>query len=178
MRAHALLMICVTVGIAACGSERGGAGDSGAARARREVAVKEVARRTTEAVQNRSITLSCNASHAPPSLSHALIVTARQCYTCDAVGYAIRRITQQSSGNLLILTPAADASDVCRYLREERIRAPVALLPANTLPGEVSDELTYFKLLPEGGIRVVEGTNGSLLLRRLAMNNPTQRRIP
>jgi hypothetical protein len=54
----------------------------------------------------------------------------------------------------------------------------VALVPANSLPAEVNDELTYFKLSADSGISVVEGANGSVLLRRLTLNNPTQRTIP
>ncbi|HEX8430788.1 MAG TPA: hypothetical protein VF625_05850, partial [Longimicrobium sp.] len=87
MRVHAFLLICAVAGIAACGSQpsRGDEGSASTTRRQKEEAIREVARTTTKAAQDRSLTLACNASDAPPQLTHALIVTSRQCYTCDAV---------------------------------------------------------------------------------------------
>jgi hypothetical protein len=180
MRIHRLLLVVAAASLPACGSSppQDVSGDVSTSRAQRRQAVEEVARLTSQAVQNASLTTACNVSHAPPELSRALIVTARQGYTCDDVGYAIRRLRQGSSRDLWILTSEADAEEVCRYLRQERLRAPVALLPPNVLSTEVRDDLIYFEISASGDINIVEAANGSGLLQSLKLNEPNQRRIP
>lgn len=72
----------------------------------------------------------------PGHVSELVLVTARACLSCRGIGHLIRRISRDDRGGApLIVIPAADAGDVCPFLKRERIRNGVIAVSDDLFPG-------------------------------------------
>lgn len=77
--------------------------------------------------------LACGVHALTPPDSLLLIpITARQCLSCQGVGYLLRRYEEKSSSMLPLALAASpqDTTTVCEYLRHERVSVPVIVTPS------------------------------------------------
>jgi hypothetical protein len=91
----------------------------------------EVSRVTTEiarAVASPARRAGCGrpAARQPRGVT---FVNTRQALSCRDLGFALRRIERRdSTGGAIVAVPAGDTAEVCRFLRTERVAAPVLLM--------------------------------------------------
>lgn len=89
------------------------------------------------AVVGRDTTRLCADLAVPTPIRYVLTLTARQCLSCDNVGYAVRTLRQRAladTGAMVIVAPASDVFDVCQYLKRERVAVPVVPLHDSLFP--------------------------------------------
>lgn len=79
------------------------------------------------AVRERAFVPACGGSLATETPRHAVLVNTRQALSCRDLGYLLRRLVSGAPAAApWIMVPAADTAAVCPFLREERVRLPVA----------------------------------------------------
>jgi hypothetical protein len=95
--------------------------------------------RMSAAVQERAFVGACGGTLAPEPPRAAVLVNARQALSCRDLGYLLRRLVPAQSPVAApwVMVPAADTAAVCAFLRQEKVRLPVA---AVTRGGEVLRE--------------------------------------
>jgi len=82
-----------------------------------------------ELLRSGSGAAACESEERPtrPAL-RVLTLTANQCLTCESVGYVARSLAARAAaegGDLVITSPASDTSEVCAYLRREKVSTRV-----------------------------------------------------
>lgn len=100
----------------------------------------------------------------------ALVVTARQCLACLEVGYLARATTRSATARgsrFAVVAPHGDSARVCRKLKQERVAAPVLLVPDSLVPWRDSQaDLLYFRIdsLGAGPAAVATASHGLSML--------------
>jgi hypothetical protein len=80
------------------------------------------------AVRERAFVAACGASLPAETPRHVVLVNARQALSCRDLGYLLRRLAPATEADAApwIMVPAGDTAAVCPFLRQERVRLPVA----------------------------------------------------
>lgn len=131
------------------------------------------AERLPEEIRLRARQFACGTSPVSLSPDVAVAVTARQCLSCRSVGLLVRGLARRSRverQNLWVLVPRADTTEVCRFLRTEKVPADVTVMATRNeafVDPERLGAMIYLKFAPDGSIeRVVKHEDGVELLKR------------
>lgn len=89
------------------------------------------------AVRERTFVPACGGSLPAETPRHAVLVNTRQALSCRDLGYLLRRLAPrtETAAAPWIMVPAADTAAVCPFLREERVRLPVAAVTRDGAEG-------------------------------------------
>jgi hypothetical protein len=94
--------------------------------------------RVSRALHGRTFTPGCGSAAVVSAPGTAVLVNTRQALSCRGLGYALRRMQPlDHAGTATLVVPASDTSMVCPFLRQERVRTPVAVVddPGQRLAG-------------------------------------------
>lgn len=83
------------------------------------------------ALRDGSVVAACGGTLPAGTPRLALLVNARQALSCRDLGYLLRRVPSGREGDgagTWVMVPAADTASVCRFLKQEKVRLPVAAL--------------------------------------------------
>jgi hypothetical protein len=149
------LALALTLGIYSFGGCSGASERAAEAESRLDVAGFDTT--VAKLIASGVGTPACNAE---AQLGHrtlrVLTLTAEQCLTCESVGYVARTLAAKASaegGGLVVTAPVNDTSEVCRYLRLEKVEARVIAFDEQEYPSANAGQ-TYLslKLTPEGAL--------------------------
>lgn len=96
--------------------------------------------RIAQAVFAKELGPACGGRPADTVPAEMFVVTAEHCLDCKEVGWMLRERSRQLAGTGVVAWVGvvhSDTSDVCPYLRNERVLLPVVLLPEDSFGGAV-----------------------------------------
>ena len=119
---------------------------------------------------------SCGSAPAEHSADVSLVVSADFCYSCRGMGNLFRYLRRTSIENKTqfhILIPSADSSEICAFLRREKVAwgVGVFVLPDATLPAPaLFRDVILAKKLPSGAqtIQVILGRDAVSIIDQLS----------
>ena len=145
----------------------------------RAPSASRTAERIAQAVAAGGARSGCDrpASTGPPG---ALItVTARQCLSCLHVGPLLRdaeRDARRTRADLRVAARQDEAQEVCEFVRREKVRLPVVLVPDDAIPRADSTRagnLLYVQLKPDATVALVRSApTGPQLLQQIRGSTP------
>lgn len=158
-------LLLTGLGLAACGT--GGRPTQGIYRS--QDSATALAGRVAAAAERGAVSAPCGhvMAYRSPEL---ILVTSRACLSCRGIGHLIRGASRGSPrGMPLVVIPAADSAEACRFMREERVRNGVIAVSEDIFPGEaVGTTVIVASLDSAGRLRsAVFGRDAADLLPRM-----------
>jgi hypothetical protein len=125
-------LLLIGLGLAACGA------DDRATRGtyRSPDSATALAKRVSAAAERGAVSTPCG--HANPHRPTELIlVTSRACLSCRGIGHLVRGASRGRPGGMpLVVIPAADSAEACRFMKAERVRNEVIAVSEDIFSGE------------------------------------------
>lgn len=145
----------------------------------RAPSASHTAERIAQAVAAGRTQAGCD-QPAPAGAPGAFItVTARQCLSCLHVGPLLRdaeRDARRTGADLRVAARQDEAQEVCEFVRREKVRLPVVLLPDDAIPRADSTragDLLYVQLKPDATVALVRSApTGPQLLQQIRGSTP------
>lgn len=139
----------------------------------------ETAAQIARVVAARQTQDGCDRPASSRTPGALIAVTARQCLSCLHVGPLLRdaeRDARRMSTDLRIVARQDEAQEVCEFVRREKVRLPVVLVPEDALPRADSSragDLIYLRLNPDATVaRVHWAPTGPQLLQQIRGSAP------
>ena len=135
-------MLSLVLLLAGCGS---GAAPSAAEREKEMARVAGALQRYAHSGNPGNVACGTRPSAHPRIL---LSLDASTCMSCRSVAHLLREASDSLGvDNIVILVPAADTSELCRFAHIERIHSPIVVAARNTqLNTDVSRDGVYIEL--------------------------------